>query len=460
MFDFDSDTRPKLPIKDILIKKDRGRKVFGNLLKLKTSIEEKGLIQPIVIDIDENEKYTLIAGETRLKACMTIPAMKGMIPYTFFKNLSSLKQKELELEENICRENLQPLEQIDMMRDIDILKRELYGTAHRGPLATGVTQEEHDAGWSLQKTADLAGVSATTASRQIALSKKLKERPDLRERVKNLPVTAMGKMIEQIEESERAERLHSTGQITISSNLQNTDALSFLRTQKDNSVDLFLTDPPFGMDTLDSRADDTFNSSGQSFIGKMKEHDNSTKSQVLTLLEGVSKEMYRVLKPGSHFYLFFELELLGKIKNIFESVNFTIQYPVLFWDKGRTTTPFRGYSYQSCYEAILFGIKPMSKPVDSPKRLNEAAKSILTYPPIHANKKTHIFEKPLDLLAFLIKNSSNYGDVVCDPFAGSGATIEAAIQTGRQGIGCEIDKEHFFRAQSRLLASQVEKEKK
>ena len=65
--------------------------------------------------------------------------------------------------------------------------------------------------------------------------------------------------------------------------------------------------------------------------------------------------------------------------------------------------------------------------------------------------KIHPFQKPQGLLCYLIKQSTQLGQTVLDPFAGSGATVVAARATGRTGLGFEIDEGHFNQAQARLL---------
>src|SRR6202035_4303775 len=51
----------------------------------------------------------------------------------------------------------------------------------------------------------------------------------------------------------------------------------------------------------------------------------------------------------------------------------------------------------------------------------------------------HPTRKPVELIARMVANSSRAGEVVYDPFCGSGSTIVAAHQLGRVGFGCEID---------------------
>ena len=66
------------------------------------------------------------------------------------------------------------------------------------------------------------------------------------------------------------------------------------------------------------------------------------------------------------------------------------------------------------------------------------------------NKPRHPTQKPLDLVEYLIKTYSNEGDVIFDPFMGSGTTMLAAKNLNRHGIGCELFEDYFNIAQSRI----------
>ncbi len=444
-YDFSKDLRPKVKIKDIVVGSDRARKDFSHLFDVKNSIEQIGLLQPIGLQKipDTNPpKWSLIFGETRLKASMMIPSMNGEIAYTEHIERSDLEKKEMELEENLKRANLTWTEQALNNLQIDHLKRKIHGDQ----------TAQNPEGWSHKKTAEISGLTRASITQQIGLAKKMIERPDIKKRIENLPMPVAFRVMKQIEESERSERLVKSGEIQLTSELSHNNALDFLRKQPDSSIDLILTDPPFGMQTLEDRKGDTFVStssgSSSSFMGQMKTNDNSTSSEVFSLLDSILPEIFRVLKPGCHFYIFFDGEMLGELKQLIVKSSLTISWPCLIWDKQRTTTIFRGSNYLSCYESILFGFKG-----PEPRRLQSSSSAILKFPALHSVKKTHIFEKPLDLLCDLIKRSTNHGDLVCDPFAGSASTLDAARQCGRRAIGCEIDRENFIKAQGRLLAA-------
>lgn len=72
-----------------------------------------------------------------------------------------------------------------------------------------------------------------------------------------------------------------------------------------------------------------------------------------------------------------------------------------------------------------------------------------------ANKNHHPTVKPLKLMSYLITLFSREGDVVLDPFAGSGTTIVAAKQLGRKGVGIERDTEYAGIAKARIFAAKT-----
>jgi DNA modification methylase len=76
--------------------------------------------------------------------------------------------------------------------------------------------------------------------------------------------------------------------------------------------------------------------------------------------------------------------------------------------------------------------------------------SVLEFTRPSNDDRFHPTEKPEDLMRYLVESLTEEGDVVLDPFAGSGVTLDAARQTGRKYIGIEIDEEFHEKIQERL----------
>ncbi len=453
-FDFTLDVRPRIPLSSIYVAPDRIRREFANILELADDIRTTGLIQPVVVKPYTDPQnpqylYKLVAGERRYRACMLVTEMSGQVPFSLLHDLTVEEQLKAELSENVQRSNMTTWEELEGLRRLHEFQQQRLGDA-----SAPVTVDNPHGGWSLQDTAEVAGVSKQTASRQIKMAKLMNERPDIKEKVKNLPVSSAIRVAEELLRGEEVDRKHKAGELHLTQELRHTDAVSGVKTLASESVDCIVTDPPFGLKELVDK-EGTVQDVSSSYAGQLKPHDNSNAADVFKLFDDLFPELYRVLKPGSHAYFFFELEYLSEIQRRLEKSGFVVRFPVLIWNKGRAVTTFKGTNYTTCYESILFCYKPNPKDTSPLRRLAEPASAILDCPVDHATVKIHPFQKPIDLMARLIKQSTRLGDLVLDPFAGSASTILAAKQCGRKALGFEIDADRFNSAQGRLILDSV-----
>lgn len=123
------------------------------------------------------------------------------------------------------------------------------------------------------------------------------------------------------------------------------------------------------------------------------------------------------------------------------------KFDILRWEK-TNALPTYSNKYLSDTEFCLYFRKGgMCKP-----NTYEDAKTYYSAPINAKDKKKwgHPTIKPLDFTQKLIRNSSNEGDIILDPFMGSGTTCVAAKLENRQFIGIEIDKEYFNIAKERI----------
>lgn len=78
-------------------------------------------------------------------------------------------------------------------------------------------------------------------------------------------------------------------------------------------------------------------------------------------------------------------------------------------------------------------------------------RSVLKYSNQVKGRSLHPTAKPLELVEWLVRSYSHDGDTVLDPFSGSGTTLAASMIAGRRGIGCEISRDYFNTAKGRLI---------
>jgi site-specific DNA-methyltransferase (adenine-specific) len=427
-----------------LIIEARQRKEFSDIAGMMESLKRFGLIQPIVVIAVEGKPgwFRLVAGERRTRAAIML-GWKS-IPYVLKEHLNPLQLQEMELEENVRRSNLTMMEEAQALLAIDQLKRNMYGE----------TVPHHpEKGWNTEKTADLVNQPANTVRRKIKLAKAVNANPELRELTANLPLAAAARLVEQHKLVKKVAKQHAEGKITLSTLLTQGDCRELIKKLANESVGLIITDPPFGLPDIEEARQKGGGGENQSYTAGLKQSDNLDLDQAVTLIRELAPDVHRVLRPGAHFYFFCSTSLAHFILEALEKAGLECQQSLLIWDKLRTTTPGRGYEYASCYEPIVFGWKPPRS-----KFLTENSPNILKFPALHATKKLHAFEKPGKLIRFLITQSSNIGDLVLDPFAGSGRTILEAKRLQRSALGFELDNDNFLRAQSRLILPMMDEE--
>lgn len=213
------------------------------------------------------------------------------------------------------------------------------------------------------------------------------------------------------------------------------DAVAWLRSLPDESVDLVVTDPPY--ESLEKhRAVGTTTRLKHSKASSNNWFDIFHNARFPELFS----EIYRVLRRNRHFYLFCDAETAFVAKPLAEAAGFKFWKP-LIWDKKKIGM---GYHYRARYEFILFFEK-------GKRKLNDLGISdVIEVPRIINGYPT---EKPARVSEILIGQSTIPGELVCDPFMGSCSVGVAAISRGCRFIGNDTCEEAVGIARSRLLAT-------
>ena len=214
--------------------------------------------------------------------------------------------------------------------------------------------------------------------------------------------------------------------------LSNQDAVAWLRTLPAASVDLLITDPAY--ESLEKhRAVGT--------TTRLK-HSKSSSNDWFVVFPNARfaelfEEAYRVLRDDRHFYLFCDAETMFDAIPKAVKAGFKFWKP-LVWDK---RTIGMGYHYRARYEFILFFEK-------GKRRLNDlGVADVIEVPRIH---RGYPAEKPYAVSEVLITQSSSPGEVVADPFMGSGSVGEAALKNGRRFLGTDLNAAAVLLTNQRL----------
>jgi len=205
------------------------------------------------------------------------------------------------------------------------------------------------------------------------------------------------------------------------------DSLTVLREMASESVDAIVTDPPYGIN----------------YVSQTGARIQNDKSPFIWFLY----DAFRVLKSGSSgqgtIVCFTRWDVQQVFIDAMKLAGFQVKSEVI-WDKVYHGMGDTKAAFAPTHENIIFAIKgKYAFPGHRPK-------DVFTFPKINSSQMIHPTEKPVGLLADLITAVTKPGDLILDPFAGSGSTLVAAKKTGRRFIGIELDDEYYGKAQRRI----------
>jgi DNA modification methylase len=199
------------------------------------------------------------------------------------------------------------------------------------------------------------------------------------------------------------------------------------------TVDLIVTDPPYGVSYKSNRGD----------------HAPISGDESLNVAKDGLKLAIKCLRRGRHIYTFGSKEMLDDMP--------LCGIAELIWDKvimgmGDLTSPW-GKSHENIY----FATYEISK-ANRDKGFGSMAARLRRGTVLRSQRaqsgqsKVHPTQKPIDILRQLIESSSIIGETVLDPFMGSGSTLIAAAMEGRRAIGIEIEERYCEHAAKRIAA--------
>ena len=242
----------------------------------------------------------------------------------------------------------------------------------------------------------------------------------------------------------------------------NADCMEILNLFPDNSIDLIITDPPYGVNF-----DDEF-------------YDDSASNVFDNYLEWLD-EMSRVLKEHSHIYIFIPTLQIDKwIKEIRNFFNFNNVLALQVYQTNKASSIKNNFTFD--LQLVIYASKNKAKKFNSvnwvptssswlrDKRNPNPQPYTYQYPSfinsriIRANtkpneiiKRLHPNEKNQQLIKYWIEMSSDSNELVLDPFCGSGSTGEAARISNRRFILIEKNEEYFKRAEERMKKLMLQK---
>lgn len=200
--------------------------------------------------------------------------------------------------------------------------------------------------------------------------------------------------------------------------VRHTDAIALLRSFAAESVDLIVSDPPYGIG---------YHSNYYKDKNPHAPIANDWNFSIGTFLT----ECSRVLKPAGAIYLFCRWDVTPLwMPYIVQPLKLKT---LIAWVKDNWSAGDLEGSFGNQYEQILFIAKGRHK------LRGKRWSNVWSFPRVPSKQLLHPAQKPVDLLARAIAASSDVGALVVDPFCGSGSTGEACKLTGRQFVLGDVD---------------------
>ena len=411
---------------------DRYRKDLRNLHKLALSIQKNGQLSPIVV----TRNFELIAGGRRLAACLQADIE---VEYVFKDIDSDVHLRELEIEENIQREEFTPSELAFAIADIHALRQAQEGSSTQGKKG----------GWTTTDTANLLGYSQGAISQNLLIAQTVREFPELEQCKTAKEIRRAVKGLQKKLQREHAlAQIEQGTSVDVSHVFNRGDAFEWMNSLPANSVDLLITDPPYGIDIGNVMCTGGNVTGGNSFQG-FKYDDTPD----ISIYRNIAEAATRVCKADTAFAIvFISLDYFQELRNQFLRRNWEASVRPLVWIKPGGSSNSPKVWPISSYEIAMFARRPKAYLQKEGFR-----DSITDVPPVPAPNKKHPSEKPVDLFRKLMQLVALPGATVIDPFCGSGASIIAGLREKMRVRGNDVLAECQDIIKEKLLLEAINK---
>lgn len=231
--------------------------------------------------------------------------------------------------------------------------------------------------------------------------------------------------------------------------LYNADCLAVMAAMPDASVDLVVTSPPYNLNKTGSEYGGT--SVADKHLRKLRDWypDEMPEDEYQRWQTECVREMLRISR-GSVFYnhrIRYAWHNRNKYRlptNIYHPLQWLGEFPIwaeIIWDRGGTSSPSGRANLAHEY------VYQIGKPQHWSKG---GGNSVWHIPPVPSTSD-HVCPFPVELARRCIVEGSRPGEVIFDPFAGSGTTVVAAMREGRKAVAVEIDSTHYATMRRRVL---------
>lgn len=232
------------------------------------------------------------------------------------------------------------------------------------------------------------------------------------------------------------------------------------------SVDLIFADPPYNLSGKGLKWKGSKTGGDWSMVNEKWDIMPESEYNIFTI--NWIKESFDVTKDGGSIYVSCSHHNLGEVMLALKQVGYQINN-VITWQKTNAMPNMTRRVYTHSTEFVVWAVKGKKwvfnynelKEINPDKQLDGSLKQmrdVWSLPLVQGkerirgkdNKAVHPTQKPEEMLRRIIIASSNKGDVVLDPFLGSGTTAYVAKKLGRKWIGIEKENKYVKVAQKRI----------
>lgn len=424
---------------DIKIPEGRFRESFNprKMQELEDSIKRVGLINPITVETD-GDTWLLRAGARRLRAlkklisenvpirCGTESETGGLVPAVEWDKLSSLERLEIEISENIDRDDFTFQERSRAVARLHEFRKQQNPEQTVQDTATEVAGKAADE--------KVEGRPVTDVSEALIIAKHLHD-PDVA-RAKDKKEAL--KIIKRKADAQHRVKLAQIFDLSKTQHkLIKGKAGEILPQLQQNSFDVILTDPPYGVGA---------NSFGdQSSTG----HDYEDSPKYLEeILSYFCDESFRVAKAKAHCYVFCDVRKFERIGTLMVLAGWKVFPTPLIWYKWNGMVPLPKLGPKRTYECILYAYKGDRETIVLKNDV------IIKIPSVRNLK--HGAQKPVALYCDLLSRSANPGDSILDCYGGTGPIIVAANRLKLVATYIEQADDPFNIALSRVHTVEID----
>ncbi len=394
-----------------VVRDARQRSELTGIDVLAQSIEQVGLIHPIVID----RLGTLIAGERRLEAVKLLGWTDISIQYV--DELEPAELLLIEYEENVKRKQLSWKDECDAIASYHGLQKSLNHS------------------WTQANTAAALGISAPEITEKLMVAKAITSGE---ERVVNAETYSTAKNIvnRKSERTKQAALAQLEEEVTGEKKappkvpIINKDFIKWRATYKGKKFNFIHCDFPYVGGIKES---------GQ---GSAKVHGGyeDTEEVYGKLLDALGASMENVVDEYAHLIFWFSMDTYQQTKETLERMGWKVNSFPLIWYKsnGRGILPDAQRGPRRVYEAAFFASR-------GDRKIVAAVDNAKGYP--SPTERIHASEKPRELLHHFFRMFVDDSTLMLDPTCGSGNSVRVASSLGAARVlGIELDKEHYDNA--------------